>query len=270
MQFAGISNYAKGDVDLMQISGIVNIGSNVGGVQFTGIVNTSTGKVGGAQISGIGNFAKEVNVLQFSGIVNIATKRVRGAQIAGIVNYGKEINGSQFALFNFSDTVTGLPIGFISFVRKGYRRIEVSVNEVFLTNLTLKTGVRKFYNIFTSGAQLEKNITTLGFGYGFGFENSIGKKFLQSFDYTANWISEKDKPFGTFNLLNKLRINYAYLLGKRISVFLGPSINVHLSEWVNDDTGEFLTKIAPYTINTTIIGDTQLQVWVGGQVGFRF
>ena len=270
VQFAGISNYAKGDVDLMQISGIVNIGSNVGGVQFTGIVNTSTGKVGGAQISGIGNFAKEVNVLQFSGIVNIATKRVRGAQIAGIVNYGKEINGSQFALFNFSDTVTGLPIGFISFVRKGYRRIEVSVNEVFLTNLTLKTGVRKFYNIFTSGAQLEKNITTWGFGYGFGFENSIGKKFLQSFDYTANWISEKDKPFGTFNLLNKLRINYAYLLGKRISVFLGPSINVHLSEWINDDTGEFLTKIAPYTINTTIIGDTQLQVWVGGQVGFRF
>jgi hypothetical protein len=83
-------------------------------------------------------------------------------------------------------------------------------------------------------------------------------------------ISEQDKPFGTLNLLNKISINYAYLLGKRASVFLGPSINVHVSSWINSDTGEFLTKIAPYSINTTIIGDTQMQIWVGGQFGFRF
>lgn len=270
VQLAGISNFAKGDVLVMQAAGIINMGKNVNGVQLAGIVNVSSGKVGGAQLSGIGNFAQEVNAGQLSGIINIATKKVRGVQISGIINYGKEIKGSQFALFNVSDTVTGLPIGFISFVRRGYRRIELSANEILYTNLTLKTGVHKLYNIFTAGLIPNDTITTWGFGYGFGFEKSNGKRFLHSYDFLANWISEKDKPFGTLNLLNQIRINFAYRFGRRSSVFLGPSINFHLSEWIDSDTGEFLTNIAPYTIGTTVFGDTQMQVWVGGQFGFRF
>lgn len=270
VQLSGISNYAKGDVMVMQASGIINIGRNVKGVQLAGIVNSSTAKVGGAQLAGIGNYAQEVNAGQLAGIINIATKKVRGAQIAGIVNYGKEIKGSQLALFNISDTVSGLPIGFISFVRKGYRRVELSANEILYANLTLKTGVHKFYNIFTVGLVPSDSITNWGFGYGFGFEKTNGKRFLHSYDFVANWISEKDKPFGTLNLLNKLKINFAYRFGRRSSVYLGPSINFHLSEWVDNDTGEFLTNIAPYTINTTVFGDTQMQIWVGGQFGFRF
>ena len=246
------------------------MGRNVNGVQLAGIVNASTGKVGGAQLSGIGNYEQEVNTGQLSGIFNIATKKVRGAQIAGIVNYGKEIKGSQLALFNISDTVSGLPIGFISFVRRGYRRVELSANEVLYANLSFKTGVHKLYNIFTAGLIPNDTITTWGFGYGFGFEKSNGKRFLHSYDFVANWISEQDKPFEILNLLNKLEINFAYRFGKRASVFLGPSINFHLSEWINDDTGEFQTNIAPYTIYTTVFGDTQMQIWVGGQFGFRF
>ncbi|MCG8306868.1 MAG: STN domain-containing protein [Cytophagales bacterium] len=270
VQLSGISNFARGDVLVMQAAGITNIGRNVSGVQLAGIVNTATGKVGGAQLAGIGNFAQEVNAGQFSGIINIATKKVRGAQISAIVNYGKEINGSQFALLNLSDTVTGLPVGFISFVRRGYRRVELSANEVLYANLTLKTGVHKFYNIFTGGLVPNDTIATWGLGYGIGFEKSIGKRFLHSYDFTANWISEKDKPFGALNLLNKLRINFAYRFAKRSSVFIGPSINVHLSEWIDKNTGEFLTNIAPYVMNSTVLGDTQMQLWIAGQIGLRF
>lgn len=270
LQMAGISNFARGDVLLMQAAGIINMGRNVKGLQLAGIINAATGKVGGAQLAGIGNFSKEVNAGQVSGIVNIATKKVGGAQIAGILNYGKEIKGSQIGFINLSDTVTGIPIGFISFVRKGYRRVELSANEILYANLTLKTGVQKFHNIFTAGLIPNDTIRTWSFGYGFGIEGNISKKFLHSYDLTANWISEKDKPFGTFNLLTNLRINFAYLLGSRASFYLGPSVNVHLSEWKDIDTGEFLTGIAPYTINTTTFGDTQMQIWVGGQAGFRF
>ncbi len=270
LQLAGISNFARGDVLLMQSAGIINMSRNVRGVQLSGILNVATGKVGGAQLAGIGNFSQETNAGQVAGIINIATKKVGGAQIGGIINYGKRIEGVQIGLLNVSDSVSGVPIGFISFVRKGYRRVELSSNEVLYANLTLKTGVRKFYNIFTGGLVPNDTIQTWAFGYGFGFENSIGKKFLHSYDFTANWMNEKDKPFGTFNMLTKLRINFAYLLGKRASVFLGPTINVHLSEWTDSDTGEFLTNIAPYTISTTIIGDTQMQLWIGGQAGIRF
>jgi len=270
VQLSGISNFAKGDVLVMQTAGIINMGNNVKGVQIAGIVNTSTGRVGGVQMAGIGNFAKEVNAGQLSGIINISTQKVGGAQISAIANYGKEINGSQFALINISDTVTGFPIGFISFVRRGYRRVELSANEVLYANLTLKTGTSKFYNIFTGGLVPSDTIFTWSFGYGFGFEKSAGKRFLHSYDFIANWISEKDKPFGTMNLLTQLNIKFAYRFGKRASVFIGPSINAHLSEWIDTDTGDFLTTIAPYTIGTTVFGDTQMQVWVGGQLGLRF
>ncbi len=270
LQISGISNFARGDVDLMQVGGIINMGRNVNGVQLAGIVNAATGKVGGVQLAGIGNFASEVNAGQFSGIINIASKSVKGVQIAAILNYGKEIKGSQLGLFNISDTVSGLPIGFISFVRKGYRRVELFGNEVFYTNLTLKTGVHKFYNIFTGGLTPKDKIKTWGFGYGFGFEKSNGKRFLHSYDFTANWIMEEDKPVESLNLLNKLSINFAYKFGKRASVFLGPSINVHLSKWIDNDTGEFLSNIAPYSLSTTVYGDTQMQIWLAGQFGVRF
>jgi hypothetical protein len=254
----------------MQAAGVINMGNNVNGVQLAGVINVSADKVGGAQLSGVGNFAKEVNAGQLSGIINIATRKVSGAQISAIVNYGKEVKGSQLALINISDTVSGLPIGLISFVRRGYRRIEISGNEVLYANLTLKTGTSKLYNIFTGGLIPNDTITTWGFGYGFGFEKSNGKRFLHSYDFVASWISEGDKPFGTFNLLSKLRINMAYRIGKRTAVFLGPSINFHLSEWVDPDTGTFLTQIAPYSLSTSVFGDTQMQIWVGGQFGFRF
>ena len=270
VQLSGISNFAKGDVLVMQAAGVINMGRNVNGVQLAGVINASTGKVGGAQLSGVGNFAQEVNAGQLAGVINIATRKVSGAQISAIVNYGKEVKGSQLALINISDTVSGLPIGLISFVRRGYRRVEISGNEVLYANITLKTGTSKLYNIFTGGLIPNDTISTWGFGYGFGFEKSNGKRFLHSYDFIANWISEKDKPFGTLNLLSQLRINLAYRFGKRASVFIGPSINFHLSEWVDSDTGNFLTNIAPYKINTTVFGDTQMQIWVGGQFGFRF
>ena len=138
------------------------------------------------------------------------------------------------------------------------------------TNLTLKTGVSKLYNVFTGGLVPADTIQTWSFGYGFGHEGRIGKKILHSYDLTANWINEKGKPFGTFNMLMNLRINFAYLLGKRASFFLGPSINFHLSEWIDVDTGEFLSNIAPYSLNTSVFGETQMQIWIGGQAGFRF
>lgn len=270
LQVSGISNFARGDVLLMQTAGVINMSRNVKGVQLAGVINMASNEVGGAQLAGIGNFAQEVKAGQLAGIMNIATRRVSGAQIAGILNYGKEIKGSQIGFLNVSDTVTGVPIGFLSFVLKGYRRVELSANEVLHTNLTLKTGVSKFYNIFTGGLIPGDNFDTWGFGYGIGTEGKIGKRFLHSYDLTSSWISEQDKPFGTFNLLTNLRINFGYLLGKRASLYLGPSLNMHASTWKDAGSEQFLTRIAPYNLYLEVYGDTQFQFWIGGQAGIRF
>ena len=83
---------------------------------------------------------------QVSGLMNICGGDIYGAQISGLLNFGTRVHGSQIGVFNFSDSVAGVPVGFLSFVRKGYHQLEISANESFPLNLALRTGVRQFYN----------------------------------------------------------------------------------------------------------------------------
>lgn len=59
---------------------------------------------------------------------------------------------------------------------------------------------------------------------------------------------------------------------KRLSFFLGPAINLHVSDLKDPVTGEFLTNIAP---EKTLLWedvpgtDTKFQLWWGGTFGLR-
>ncbi len=131
IQLAGFANTTLKDVNLMQVSGFANVGQNVGGIQLAGFANFSKENVGGAQIAGFANIAKNVNVAQISGFANIAYNEIKGIQVSSFFNYAKHVKGLQLALFNVSDTVSGLSVGFFSFVRKGYHQLELSGNETF-------------------------------------------------------------------------------------------------------------------------------------------
>ncbi len=52
-----------------------------------------------------------------------------------------------------ADSIDGLPIGFLSIVRDGYRKVEFSGVDAMNLNLGFKIGVRRFYNFLTFGAQ---------------------------------------------------------------------------------------------------------------------
>jgi len=140
VQFTGLVNYAQKDVKFSQIAGFTNFGHNVGGAQIAGFSNVSTGKVGGVQISGFANFADTVKSAQLAGFMNVSRKEISGVQICAFLNVAKKVKGVQLAFLNFSDTVTGASIGFLSFVRKGYHQGEISANELFYTNFSFKTG----------------------------------------------------------------------------------------------------------------------------------
>ncbi len=125
-------------------------------VQLAGFTNVTSGSLKGFQAAGFGNFSKDVVGSQIAGFTNVATGNVKGVQIAGFLNAGKKITGSQIGFINVADSVTGVPVGFLSLVRHGYHHFEVWGGEALHTNVALKLGVDKFYNIFAASAVLDE------------------------------------------------------------------------------------------------------------------
>jgi hypothetical protein len=114
---AGITTVERGDVTGVQLSGAVNWASgNLEGLQATGIFNTA-GDVDGAQVSGGFNVAGEVDGAQASALFNVADGDLDGVQLSAGVNLARRINGMQISLVNVGGDVDGGQIGLVNVAR---------------------------------------------------------------------------------------------------------------------------------------------------------
>lgn len=266
VQFAGLINLAAQDVQNVQLAGLANLSRNVSGTQFAGLLNYTVGDVKGFQLSGLINKAKNTDALQIAGIGNITTENVSGAQIGSIFNFAKKVDGVQIGLFNIADSASGTPIGLLSFVKQGFHELEFSTNEIAGGNIALKTGVKRFYNIFSGGYGRRNGENRWMFGYGVGTERPLRNRFFINFEYTGNWVNETSKLQKELGVLNRLNINLVYRRENGFSFSAGPSINFFLTEWKDPETGEFLTHLAPYTFIDKEIGSSLSQLWIGGRL----
>lgn len=169
--------------------GFVNIingshqGFQLGFVQITrqdfsgsavGFVQVSGERVVGNQLGFVNVAAKKLEGLQL-GFVNISA-RIQGNQW-GFVNVGKSLKGNQFGFVNIADTLeSGLPIGFISVVKKGgYKAFSANASLYSPLQLSFKIGIPRFYSLLSlamaPGAQ---NVYS---GFGFGSSFSLTEKF---------------------------------------------------------------------------------------------
>lgn len=194
----GLYNQSQNDEFGVQI-GLINRGkNNFSGVQIGGF-NTIGNHQGGVQL-GLINLAYEGNPFQF-GIINVGgsfnksfalqvggwnylysieethgfqlgyfnfTDDLAGLQI-GYFNMANKIRGVQFGLINFADSIErGVPIGFISFVKKGgYMSFEASASNILPAALAFKTGVNKLYSLLLAGYQNDFD-NRVAFGWGMG------------------------------------------------------------------------------------------------------
>jgi hypothetical protein len=173
-------------------------------------------------------------------------------------------------LINYADTASGIPIGIISIVRRGYHKLELSANETIYGNFSIKIGVRRFYNIFTAGVGHRNGDIVWSYGYGIGTEKPLNQKIIFHFDYTGNWVNEGREHRKELSLLNRLSFNFGRKIGKKVAFSAGPTINIWLSEWIDGSTGAHLSRLAPYTLIDTTISTTLLQVWAGGNISLKF
>lgn len=273
-QAAGIFNVVNGNLSGMQAAGLFNfVGQYANGLQFAGFGNYAADGKYLVQIGGVANVAQGNILGQIGGIANVA-RDIELSQVGGILNLAHTVKGAQIGLFNFSDS-TSVAIGLLSYVNKGYRCLEISGEDVIYGNVNLRMGTRSFYNIFHFGVK-DASAPTWTLGYGIGSSIRIGKSNFSQIELLARHVNEDDLWTNELNLLNQLKINFDFALGKNFSFAVGPSLNVAVSKLYNSETQKYGTAIPHYTFfdETDFRGGDKDPVnvkgWLGFQIGLRW
>lgn len=231
MQIAGFANVAMNDVKGLQISGFSNHAQGSALGQIAGFTNSAMGEKGGMQIAGFANFSRGSGVGgQISGFANASTGHVVGVQIAGFANYAKKMTGVMIAPFNVADTLTdGIAIGVWSWIRNGYRVIQLGSTETFLGEITLKSGVKKFYNILSVGSSIRNNSLKWGWGYGIGSMWELSEKFNVGLEAITYHLNEDRWWSNNLNSLTRANLYASFNLTRSFSIYAGPSWNTWVS-----------------------------------------
>ncbi|MEO0468484.1 MAG: hypothetical protein AAF206_02595 [Bacteroidota bacterium] len=251
-EFGGFLNAVRYDVVGMQFAGFGNVvGNHVRGGQFAGFVNVTGKDAKGIQMAGFANVigrngtgiqgAGFVNLnrgsyygIQLAGFANINGGDVYGIQAAGLLNVAREVRGIQLGFVNFANSYKGgAPIGFLSIVRDGYLALELGVQESLGGTASIKTGVPGFYNIFSVGLRPDaarENIESWSFGYGIGTRLRLGQGVGITLDAITYQVNEDGAMFERLNLLNRIQPSLTLDLGKHLSLYGGPALNVMISE----------------------------------------
>ncbi|MFN7116579.1 MAG: hypothetical protein ACK4TA_07235, partial [Saprospiraceae bacterium] len=285
VQTAGLFNLS-GEAKAVQAAGLFNVSDgDFVGVQAAGLFNVSDGKADGVQASGLFNIAGGKTKAQFSSLFNIA-KDVEVGQVSSILNVGKKVNGFQIALINVADSTSGVPIGLLNIIKKGYNRVEFSASEALLANFALKLGARSFYNIFHFGARWDDVTTTppnpgndpnaatsetrvtWALGYGIGTTIGFGKRTLLNLEAVSMHVNEQENWTEELNMLNQLRLLFDVRTGRHTSLFAGPVGNIMVSKLNRE--GVIGSTIMPYTQFEETTADTNVKMWVGFNAGIRF
>ena len=298
-QIGGVFNVNRGTTKGVQAAGITNVGSEIKGVQASGILNVAWQKSAGVQVAGILNVARKGSSgIQVAGIGNVAGRESKGGmqasgifninggktnlQVAPILNVGKNVKGCQIGLINIADTIGGASIGLINIVRNGYNRVEFSGSEVLYFNAELKLGSKGFYNIFHAGFRpLNRDEGHYAFGYGFGtFIRTKKKRLSHNLELLVTQIKDVKRPADAggqstkqLNLLNQFRWTIDCRIGRRTSLFVGPTFNVMVSKLIDPATNEYTLDILPYTVFEEVTKGADpvyLAGWVGFNAGIRF
>lgn len=271
IQFAGLANFNEQASEGAQFAGLSNLTlGNYRGPQFAGLFNFASSTIQGTQAAGLFNVTpKKITGVQVAGLFNVS-EEITGSQIAGLLNVAKTVHGTQVSLLNLADSVRGVPVGLLSFVKTGYHKVELSADEILPINIALRTGVRQFYNIVSAGVRPESADTvTWSFGYGFGVAPKLSKRLFVNVDVTSNQLVKGNVE--ALNLINKFYLGFDFQLTKKLSLTAGGTFNFRIYEAGFDNHAEVFTNYKHNIINEGIFAnDTNYQLWWGAKVGIRF
>lgn len=284
IQGSGFANVVKGNFEGIQLAGFTNIvtdtliGVQAAGfsnyayktekhfIQAAGFSNLVFDTCKGIQVAGFTNVvARDFEGSQIAGFGNICNGKIKGVQASGFINIAKKIQGTQIGFINIADSVDGVSIGFLSIVKNGYNHIEIEGNEIFYTNLNVKIGTEKFYNIISIGAKPIKNNLIWGFGYGAGTAINFTNKTSINIDASVYHVNDNEWFTDQVNLLTKLSPSINYKIKKHFTIYAGPSINALIQ---NDKITS--QNIMPWNGYSWKENKTNIFIYPGLRCGMRF
>jgi hypothetical protein len=263
VQAAGAVNIARNAQ--LQLSGAANIAKDTADVQLSGAINVAgENKV---QVSGAINIAKNSS-FQLTGVVNLADKTE--VQIS-TVNVAKHVRRLQFGVVNIADSCSGIPIGFFSYVRSGYHRLEASIDESSFATVSYRSGVPLFHTSFEAGVAVKHSTDgLLAWGYGIGTSLGNARKMLFDIDLSARQFATTREFLPNGNQF-RLYCGIDRKIATHLSIALGLSYNVLVYKNATDSQRQAYAQIAPYTVTDRQLSDnTHLQSWIGGKIALRF
>lgn len=270
---SGFANIVGGSYQGFAGAGFANIvGGGYQGFAGAGFANLARGSYYGFQGSGFGSISRgSFTGVQASGFIS-ASRGINGLQASGFINLTGELKGLQLAPFNLADTISkGVPIGFLSIVRKGgFRQAELATSDVMHLSASFRMGTEHFYNIFTLAMRLSEDSRFSTFGYGFGTEFSTTEKTsmqleLHSTQLHDRWRWNKEE----LDLLNEFRVNIGYHTNSMLSLFAGVVV---YNQFSKEDPDHDISgrDIAPGRVfHDEAWRSYVLQWWLGARGGVR-
>ncbi|WP_317896759.1 carboxypeptidase-like regulatory domain-containing protein [Aurantibacillus circumpalustris] len=269
VQFAGLMNLNSKSSNGISVAGLMNITGTAKGLQasFMGNINDT---LKGAALSSVFNVTDYgINSIQISNGFNKQNHGSSLLQVAALFNSTNYLKGIQIAPFNFADSAVGVPVGLFSFVKKGVHQIELSADELFTLNLSFRSGVPHFYNIFSIGYEPGSDLKLWQLGYGVGTSFKIKKKLRSDITVTMHHISAGDFYFAT-NDIYKAYLGLEYKFGKKFSIAGGPTFNVLRSDALLPDYPVYQNISPNYLFDQTNSNNFNLKGWIGGRLALRF
>lgn len=268
IQASGFYNHNGGVLNGIQAAGFLNtITDTLNGIQLSGFANIAGNTVKGVQCSGFLNYGKKVNG-QLSGFINIADS-VSHLQAAGFINITRHQKGLQLSFINLNDTSEGIPVGFFSYVKKGYHKLELNTDDSKFITAAFGTGVDRFYNNFYLGWNYGfTDLVTLGYGIGSDLKLK-DKKYITLLLSSQQIISANSKDWYQ-NSLHRFYMGYQFRFHPKIRMSAGPTFNLFISDRNDPFYTGTLNNLSPYHFYNTDSGDYNLKMWVGGKIVMKF
>ncbi|KPM46908.1 carboxypeptidase-like regulatory domain-containing protein [Jiulongibacter sediminis] len=272
LEVGGVANFIRKDMTGVQAAGTLNLtGRSFAGVQAAGAANINLGTSSGIMAAGATNISvKDSKGLQAAGSLNVAFSEMRGTQIAPF-NYATRLNGLQIGVFNMAyDRINNsVPIGFFSYVHKnGYRRLEFNASELNNTEISFKTGVQKFYNIFnTSFSYGRPNKPLAGVGYGLGTSWKYGERLGSNLDILSS-VYFQDGEFSYLDQHYRASLGFEYKVFDRLAVFVAPTLNFYVGYDESLDFSSYKLLLSERT-SRWFGENARTYTWLGYKFGLR-
>lgn len=268
VQIGGVANVNRGNIVGTQIGGITNVNfSSFDGIQVAGITNLNKKGFNGTQIAGISNLTiNQTKGIQIAGIVNSADT-IEGIQIAGICNYAHKVEGVQIGLINISKSIDGIPIGFFSYVKNGYHKIEMAHDDLNLTSIGFRTGVEKLHNVFYVGKSFINPVNVATFAYGLGSAFKLNPKWYFNMEVSSQALIFEGQKWDNAASLSKFITGIEFRPVKKFALFVGPTYNVFVSKNSSPNMQSFVQSNPFYEKK---FANNTLKMWIGAKFSIKF